>query len=216
MAKDKKASKKGERPKKTEETTKKQSAAKTPVKKGSSPKVVDKAPAKKPAKAEKKTDKKAEKKPVKVEAVPAPEDDFKAMLPPVPDLALDDDEEESPEDAELEAAQLDTDQLVAEVEKGEREGGDDDEDEDEAPSLQPAALPSFAADEDILSDPGDVAVAGYQLMKGLEFDAVVVAWPSARLTDGERRRLYTACSRALHQLTLCADETLIKELAIIS
>ena len=72
------------------------------------------------------------------------------------------------------------------------------------------------SDEDILSDPGDVAVAGYQLMKGLEFDAVVVAWPSARLTDGERRRLYTACSRALHQLTLCADETLIKELAIIS
>ena len=72
------------------------------------------------------------------------------------------------------------------------------------------------SDEDILSDPGDVAVAGYQLMKGLEFDAVVVAWPAARLTDGERRRLYTACSRALHQLTLCADETLIKELAIIS
>ena len=131
MAKDKKASKKGERPKKTEETTKKQSAAKTPVKKGSSPKVVDKAPVKKPAKAEKKADKKVEKKPVKVEAVPTPEDDFKAMLPPVPDLALDDDEEGSPEDAELEAAQLDTDQLVAEVEKGEREGGDDDEDEDD-------------------------------------------------------------------------------------
>ena len=175
MAKDKKASKKGERPKKTEETTKKQSAAKTPVKKGSSPKVVDKAPAKKPAKAEKKTDKKAEKKPVKVEAVPAPEDDFKAMLPPVPDLALDDDEEESPEDAELEAAQLDTDQLVAEVEKGEREGGDDDEDDDEAPSLQPAALPSFAADEDILSEAESImpSMEGMSILRETELNDVL-------------------------------------------
>ena len=71
------------------------------------------------------------------------------------------------------------------------------------------------SDEDILSDPGDVAVGGYQLMKGLEFDAVVVTWPYARLTDGERRRLYTACSRALHRLTLCADEKLIREMGII-
>ena len=71
------------------------------------------------------------------------------------------------------------------------------------------------SDEDILSDPGDIAVGGYQLMKGLEFDAVVVAWPYAKLTDGERRRLYTACSRALHRLTLCADEQLTKELGII-
>ncbi|MCR4622459.1 MAG: AAA family ATPase [Clostridiales bacterium] len=82
--------------------------------------------------------------------------------------------------------------------------------------LIPQAHLLDGSDEDILSDPGDVAVAGYQLMKGLEFDAVVVAWPSARLTDGERRRLYTACSRALHKLTLCADETLLKELAIIA
>ncbi|MBR5009510.1 MAG: AAA family ATPase, partial [Clostridia bacterium] len=82
--------------------------------------------------------------------------------------------------------------------------------------LIPQAHLLDGSDEDILSDPGDVAVAGYQLMKGLEFDAVVVAWPAARLTDGERRRLYTACSRALHQLTLCADETLLKELAIVS
>lgn len=71
------------------------------------------------------------------------------------------------------------------------------------------------SDEDILSDPGDIAVGGYQLMKGLEFDAVVAAWPYARLSDGERRRLYTACSRALHRLTLCADEKLITELGII-
>ena len=71
------------------------------------------------------------------------------------------------------------------------------------------------SDEDILSDPGDIAVGGYQLMKGLEFDAVVVAWPYARVTDGERRRLYTACSRALHALSLCADGQLIRELGII-
>lgn len=71
------------------------------------------------------------------------------------------------------------------------------------------------SDEDILSDPGDIAVGSYHLMKGLEFDAVVVAWPYARISDGERRRLYTACSRALHRLTLAADEKLTQELGII-
>ena len=81
--------------------------------------------------------------------------------------------------------------------------------------LLPNAHLLDGSDEDILSDPGDIAVGGYQLMKGLEFDAVVVAWPYARLTDGERRRLYTACSRALHRLTLCADKKLIRELGII-
>ena len=71
------------------------------------------------------------------------------------------------------------------------------------------------SDEDILSDPGDIAVGSYHLMKGLEFDAVVVAWPYERLSDGERRRLYTACSRALHRLTLCTEQRLIDELGII-
>ena len=71
------------------------------------------------------------------------------------------------------------------------------------------------SDEDILSDPGDISVGGYQLMKGLEFDAVVVAWPYAKLTDGERRRLYTACSRALHRLYVLADGKLLSELGII-
>ena len=37
----------------------------------------------------------------------------------------------------------------------------------------------------------------------MEFDAVIVVWPDCALDDGERRRLYTACSRALHALTLC-------------
>ncbi|MBO7385442.1 MAG: ATP-binding domain-containing protein, partial [Clostridia bacterium] len=72
------------------------------------------------------------------------------------------------------------------------------------------------SDEDILSDPGDIAVGSYHLMKGLEFDAVIVAWPYARMSDGERRRLYTACSRALHRLTLATDRRLTDELGIIS
>ncbi len=71
------------------------------------------------------------------------------------------------------------------------------------------------SDEDILNDPGDVAVGSFYLMKGLEFDAVIVAWPYARLTDGERRRLYTACSRALHMLVMCVDRQLVDELGII-
>ncbi|MBQ2432843.1 MAG: ATP-binding domain-containing protein, partial [Clostridia bacterium] len=53
------------------------------------------------------------------------------------------------------------------------------------------------------------------LMKGLEFDAVVVVWDDARLSDGERRRLYTACSRALHSLTLLCGENLIHDLGIV-
>lgn len=61
------------------------------------------------------------------------------------------------------------------------------------------------SDEDILTDPGDIVVGGYHLMKGLEFDAVIVLWPEARLSDGERRRLYTACSRALHSVSLLSD-----------
>lgn len=71
------------------------------------------------------------------------------------------------------------------------------------------------SDEDILSDPDDIAVGGYHLMKGLEFDAVIVVWPDARLSDGERRRLYTACSRALHRLTLLGGEKLIHDLGVI-
>ena len=71
------------------------------------------------------------------------------------------------------------------------------------------------SEEDIITDPGDVAVGSYHLMKGLEYDAVIVAWSPARISDGERRRLYTACSRALHRLTLAADKKLIDELGII-
>ncbi len=58
-------------------------------------------------------------------------------------------------------------------------------------------------------------VGCYHLMKGLEFDAVIVAWPDAELTDDERRRLYTACSRALHAAALLADEKMLDKLGIV-
>jgi DNA helicase-2/ATP-dependent DNA helicase PcrA len=71
------------------------------------------------------------------------------------------------------------------------------------------------ADDDMLPEAGGVVVAGYHLTKGLEFDAVAVVWPDVALTDGERRRLYTACSRALHILSLMCDEALIRDLGIV-
>jgi len=58
-------------------------------------------------------------------------------------------------------------------------------------------------------------VSGFHLIKGLEFDAVAVIWPDVEVTDGERRRLYTACSRALHQLHLMCDDSLRRDLGII-
>ena len=61
----------------------------------------------------------------------------------------------------------------------------------------------------------DNVVACYHQVKGMEFDAVIVVWPEAELTDDERRRLYTACSRALHSVTLLAGGKLIKELGIV-
>ena len=60
----------------------------------------------------------------------------------------------------------------------------------------------------------DNVVACYHLAKGMEFDAVIVVWPDCAVDDGERRRLYTACSRALHAVALLAGGGLIKELGI--
>ena len=67
---------------------------------------------------------------------------------------------------------------------------------------------------DLNYEADDNVVACYHLTKGLEFDAVIVVWPDAPLTDGERRRLYTACSRALHSLALLGGGGLIKELGL--
>ena len=66
-------------------------------------------------------------------------------------------------------------------------------------NLRHASL--LTGDTNELEDSG-VILSGLNLMKGLEFDAVAVVWPDMPMTDGERRRLYTACSRALHDLTL--------------
>ena len=67
------------------------------------------------------------------------------------------------------------------------------------------ALPGsflLTGDVDELEDEG-VIVGGLPMMKGLEFDAVAVVWPQAEDADGsENRRLYTACSRALHELIM--------------
>ncbi len=66
--------------------------------------------------------------------------------------------------------------------------------------LKKAAL--LTGDVDELEETG-VILSGINLMKGLEFDAVAVVWPdNVELTDDERRRRYTACSRALHALTV--------------
>ena len=69
-------------------------------------------------------------------------------------------------------------------------------------------------DADLNYESTDNVVSCYHLTKGLEFDAVIVVWPDCELTDGERRRLYTACSRALHSLALLGGGGLIRDLGI--
>ncbi len=66
---------------------------------------------------------------------------------------------------------------------------------------------------DLNYEAGDNVVACYHLTKGMEFDAVVVVWPEVELTQDERRRLYTAASRALHALAVLGGETLVGELS---
>lgn len=69
--------------------------------------------------------------------------------------------------------------------------------------------------DDALFEASDVAVGCFHMMKGMEFDAVIVVWPDEKLTDGERRRLYTACSRALHRLIVFTDKPMIERLGIV-
>ncbi len=69
--------------------------------------------------------------------------------------------------------------------------------------------------DDMMPETDGLVVSCYHLMKGLEFDAVAVVWPDVPVTDGERRMLYTACSRALHSLALLGDEALIRALGIV-
>ena len=67
---------------------------------------------------------------------------------------------------------------------------------------------------DLNYETGDNVVACYHLTKGMEFDAVAVVWPEVALTSGERRRLYTAASRALHALAVLGGDTLVEELSV--
>ena len=67
---------------------------------------------------------------------------------------------------------------------------------------------------DLNYESSDNVVSCFHLTKGMEFDAVIVVWPDCELTGGERRRLYTACSRALHEVALLGGGRLIRELAI--
>ena len=70
-------------------------------------------------------------------------------------------------------------------------------------------------EDDMMPEAGGVVFSCYHLLKGLEFDAVAVVWPDVELTLGERRRLYTACSRALHHLALMGEHGLIRALDIV-
>ncbi len=65
---------------------------------------------------------------------------------------------------------------------------------------------------DLNYETGDNVVACYHLTKGMEFDAAVVVWPEVALTGEERRRLYTAASRALHEVALLGGEGLVAAL----
>ena len=74
----------------------------------------------------------------------------------------------------------------------------------EATRLADQIKGSFLLTGDIneLEDKG-VTIGCINLMKGLEFDAVAVVWDmSGAAAQDERRRLYTACSRALHELAI--------------
>ncbi len=50
-----------------------------------------------------------------------------------------------------------------------------------------------------------LTVCACHATKGLEFDAACVVWPDAGARKDEMRRLYTACSRALHALAVCRE-----------
>ena len=70
-------------------------------------------------------------------------------------------------------------------------------------------------DADANYEVGDTVVGCYHLVKGMEFDAVIAVWPDCELTDDERRRIYTSCSRALHGVALLCGEKLLADLGIV-
>ncbi len=71
-------------------------------------------------------------------------------------------------------------------------------------------------DEDLTYETSDNVLAAYHMVKGMEFDAVIVVWPDMELTDLERHRLYTACTRALHKVVILTEGELLKTLGGLS
>ncbi|MDO4740056.1 MAG: AAA family ATPase [Eubacteriales bacterium] len=80
-------------------------------------------------------------------------------------------------------------------------------------ALLPEAM-LLTDEEDMLPESNQPVLTGYHLLKGLEFDAVAVVWPEEELGEDERCRLYTACSRALHDCCLLAGEGTLRQLAL--
>ncbi len=88
----------------------------------------------------------------------------------------------------------------------------------EAKSISMKLEGSILAYDDavILPGNGKIAVGSYHLFKGMEFDAVAVVWPDADIDASERRRLYTACSRALNRAALFTSKEMILKLGLES
>ena len=68
------------------------------------------------------------------------------------------------------------------------------------------------SDDNHAYEVGDTVLCCYHMAKGMEFDGVILVWPDAELTDGERRRLYTAGTRALHRLDMAIAPALAEKL----
>jgi DNA helicase-2/ATP-dependent DNA helicase PcrA len=69
------------------------------------------------------------------------------------------------------------------------------------------------SDDNHAYEVGDTVLCCYHMAKGMEFDGVIVIWPDCELTDGERRRIYTASTRALHTLKLAVAPEMKEKLA---
>ena len=68
------------------------------------------------------------------------------------------------------------------------------------------------SDDNHAYEVGDTVLCCYHMAKGMEFDGVIMVWPDSELTEGERRRLYTSGTRALHQLKIAAARELREKL----
>lgn len=88
--------------------------------------------------------------------------------------------------------------------------------EHEASAIKRSIPDCIEAFDDEINLPGGMTavIGSYHLFKGLEFDAVAVVWPDADTDDCEKRRIYTACSRALHRAALFTTADMIDRLGL--